>query len=703
MKTITAVAKRTSAVLAALAIALPGAVYATDADTPTEIYVAPNGSDEAAGTKDAPLATIAAARDAVRASGAEGATVYIGAGIYPQTEPLQLDERDSGVTFKAYDGEAVIEGGVVLDPEIFRPLSDTDAMADRIIDEQAKGKIIVADLDAAGVDYSDGIFTSSNPGFALYYGGTRANIARFPNYRDGYIYGFHSFVRAGDPVDCEADINNNRFYDKRGRIASWADLDGAYIAGSFSIDWQQTYPVPITAYDSETGMVTIKSGALSDQSGYSGRYYYLNVPEELDETGEYYVDRETGTLYFYAPDGWQDMRLTVGAVREAVVYAKADNLTFEGITIEGGYDDGIIIIGDGNRMIDCTVRDCGDIGIKAEGLEFVFDSGEVAHIGNTAINLKGGDRVSLAPSHSSVTNSRIHNFGDVGRVYEGAMYVEGSGFYIAHNEIYDAPHTTFTEGATCYTYEYNYIHDVCYESGDAGAIYVGGWVSNGSVFRYNVIKDVVCDQSIYYNPHGIYSDAGGGMRNIYSNIFINIDGSGVYCGGRDIRVLDNIFVNTSIHFDQCGYYPFTGVNAGYTQIAEFPVDPNALGPTGYNWKLPVLNTKLSGYGTEIWSIFAPKLAIIKTTNVVDLEDNFVPHAYGDSRIRNNVFCTARSPEISNNITRLAVIRDNADLALDSIAFADFNGGDYTLTENSKVFQAIPGFHAMDFSKVGPQE
>ena len=39
----------------------------------------------------------------------------------------------------------------------------------------------------------------------------------------------------------------------------------------------------------------------------------------------------------------------------------------------------------------------------------------------------------------------------------------------------------------------------------------------------------------------------------------------------------------------------------------------------------------------------------------------------------------------------------------SFSFGDYEGGDYTLSEDSPIFTAIPGFHAMDFSKVGVQK
>ena len=136
MKSIRAAARFTAAAMAAIMLALPCAVFATnDAENAAvEIWVSPGGDDKAAGTKEAPLATIAAARDAVRAKrgGGDGeATVYISAGVYPQTETLSLGAEDGGVTYKADGGEVVIEGGIVLGESDFRSMTDSDAMSRR--------------------------------------------------------------------------------------------------------------------------------------------------------------------------------------------------------------------------------------------------------------------------------------------------------------------------------------------------------------------------------------------------------------------------------------------------------------------------------------------------------------------------------------------------------------------------------------------
>ena len=76
------------------------------------VYVSPGGSDTNPGTLGAPLATLAAARKAVRISSDK--TVYLRAGTYPRAS-LALSAADSGETWRFYppDGydSAVLDGG----------------------------------------------------------------------------------------------------------------------------------------------------------------------------------------------------------------------------------------------------------------------------------------------------------------------------------------------------------------------------------------------------------------------------------------------------------------------------------------------------------------------------------------------------------------------------------------------------------------
>lgn len=669
-----------------------------------ELYVSPDGTGSGDGTLNDPFSTISEARDAIRLmdkTGKDGVTVYLREGVYTQEDTLVFTEEDSGnenfsVVYKAYNDEtAVIDGGITLDSSKFSRPSADDEMANRILDETARGKVVVYDLNDENIDLTSMKITSVNPGLSLYYDGIRAVVSRYPNYGDNgaYIMSFN---------DGDNKCDGNSFYDKENRVKNWASVEGVQVAGNFGLDWIQTLPVDIKSYNSETNRVTLCSPTgLSDISGVSGRYYYTNIIEEMDTVGEYYIDSDSGLLYFYAPDNYSEMKITVGDCKNAVINAEVDNYTFDGLIIEGGYNNNVVISGDDNTFNNCIIRCCGNNAVESTGNRFVIENSEIYHIGGTAIILNGGSLVTVIPSNTVITNNKVHDFGDIYRVYNGAVTMYGSGFTISHNEIYHAPHTSIENIACDFIVEYNYFHNLCYEAGDAGAIYDGAWYSQGNCYRYNVFENIKNDDSIYYTPHAYYSDGGGGFKNVYSNLFINVDGYGIYCGGRDIKAQDNIFVNTSIHWDQCTYYPGTGVNAGYALTSEFPVDETIAG-TGLNWKMRVLEHGASGYGTERWSILYPYLRLVKTTNVVDIDDNFVPYAFGDSRVRNNVFAPIMGTEISSNVERLANIRDNLEISINDIGFADFENGDYSIGEDSKIYRSIPGFRACDFSKVGVQ-
>ncbi len=108
-------------------------------------YIAPNGSDRADGSKDAPFATLTQARDAIRASQNEEAhTVWVADGDYKLDAPFILEPADSGtpefpIVYRAMpNASPVFSGGTVvpgwqqngnvwqatLPPELQKPLPE---------------------------------------------------------------------------------------------------------------------------------------------------------------------------------------------------------------------------------------------------------------------------------------------------------------------------------------------------------------------------------------------------------------------------------------------------------------------------------------------------------------------------------------------------------------------------------------------------
>ncbi|MBV5277311.1 hypothetical protein JZU56_05890, partial [bacterium] len=95
-----------------------------------DLYVSPDGSDAFAGTtKEKPFASLAKARDAVRAvAGKNAVTVHVADGVYYLPETLTFSSEDSGsaacpVVYRAeHEGGAVLSGGskLALDWKTYR-------------------------------------------------------------------------------------------------------------------------------------------------------------------------------------------------------------------------------------------------------------------------------------------------------------------------------------------------------------------------------------------------------------------------------------------------------------------------------------------------------------------------------------------------------------------------------------------------------
>ena len=80
-----------------------------------DIHVAPGGNDANPGTKDAPLGSLAAARDAARPLvGKEPVTVHVADGVYYLPETLVFAPADAGTELHPVIYRAENEGGAVL-------------------------------------------------------------------------------------------------------------------------------------------------------------------------------------------------------------------------------------------------------------------------------------------------------------------------------------------------------------------------------------------------------------------------------------------------------------------------------------------------------------------------------------------------------------------------------------------------------------
>lgn len=177
------------------------------AEFAAELWVAPNGADTNPGTATAPLATLAGARDGVRALRATGLTgavrVRIQPGDYPLTETFALTAADSGtasgpVVYRAEQkGTALFRGGVKLSG--FIPVTDRAILAR--LPAESRDKVVQCDLKKLGItDYGQiqprGFShapPATQPMMELYFNGEPMTLARWPN---------QGFVEDSTPSTC---------------------------------------------------------------------------------------------------------------------------------------------------------------------------------------------------------------------------------------------------------------------------------------------------------------------------------------------------------------------------------------------------------------------------------------------------------------------------------------------------------------------
>ncbi|MCB0529320.1 MAG: hypothetical protein KDC65_12635, partial [Saprospiraceae bacterium] len=324
-----------------------------------QFFVTPNGKAENRGTLERPFATAEQARDAIRRARLHGearaATVFFREGEYYLKNSLVLDERDGGapehpVRYAAYKREKVTFcGSKRLSPSTFKTLN-SGAIYERLQPEM-RGKILAVDLKKAGIadfgamkQHGFGLVAEPAP-LELFIDGERQPLARYPN------EGFLPIGRVYDPgsVPRNGDFSNRgaRFGYEYDRPARWQKAKDIWLHGRFSFGFNDDHLLVAAIDTAERSIRTAQphlygvvsslypdSSKWSDMAGLSLRgYYTYNLPEEIDRPGEWYLDRTTGMLYLYPPEGFEQARFEVSMLEAPMIELRnAAYLSFEGIT-----------------------------------------------------------------------------------------------------------------------------------------------------------------------------------------------------------------------------------------------------------------------------------------------------------------------------------------------------------------------------------
>ncbi len=712
-----------------------------------EVHVAPSGDDRNPGTAVAPWRTPERAREAVRAwrqaqpAGArEAATVWLHGGIYPLERTFELTKPDSGtveapVTWAAYRGEAVrFSGGREVPASAFAPVREASAL--KRLPTAALPQVLEVDLRALGVtnfgthrQFGHGQPVVPAP-LELFWNDQPLPLARYPNQGAiaiGEIVDPGSMPRTGDYSN-----RGGRFKYTDPRHERWVGVADVWLQGYFNHGYADD-KIRVAAIDPAKHEVTLASPhmyALGSGQNYN-LYVALNLLEELDEPGEWYVDAATGRLFIWPMGDVGAARVTVSVLEQALVALEEVSFcTLRGLTIENGRALGLSIEGGSdNRIVDCTVRNVGTGGIllgqgarqtfpgitaddytgvpvsrelgsfqshiyldtvweRNAGERHVIEGCEVYNTGSGGIYLGGGSKQRLVPGGNVVRDSRVHDFNRRNRMGAAGIAVDGCGQRVVHNEIYNAEmHAIYVRGNE-HLFELNHVHHVAQNSNDTSAWYLGRDPSDqGNVVRWNFFHDVGRPDRKWLM--GVYCDDATAGVTIEGNVFYRVGSFGsVYTnGGHDIVVRNNIFIQ--------GYGPAYQLKSMWYDFGQESV-PYYFGAKGiYTKRL-----------TQSVDIKAPPYSE-RYPRLVDWLD-LLPDGktYVGMRPRGNIFegnVLVKYEETFRMVGKWAQTEFGENyITQKDPGFVDVAKLNFQLRDDSAVYRELPGFKRIPFERIGPR-
>ena len=530
-----------------------------------ELHVALNGKDANRGTRSSPFATLERARAAVRSlkqsSGLppDGVTIWIHGGDYALASTFELGPEDGGepngpVVYRAVAGEEVrLVGGRNLPVKAFQPINSPDALLR--LDPAARPYVLRADLRALAIT-NYGTFPDQFSGAAsvpeLFFNDQRMTLARWPN--DGWAEFSKVFESGPAPWRNHTSDKLPAFAYEGDRPTRWLQAPVVWLQGYWCFDWRNE-TIQVQNIDTNKHRIT-----LAKQHGYglgSGnpeprRFFAVNLLEELDQPGEYFIDRESGGLFFWPPASLCGARVVLSTLTQPVIALRnASHVTLRSLTVEACAGNGIEIKGGRNdSLLACRVRNTGLDGIVVEGgTQHRVIACDIFDTGAAGLKIGGGDRKTLTPCGHEAVNNHIHHVSRRQRTHAWHVHLAGVGVRLAHNLLHDGPHQAIGLTGNDHLIEFNEIHHTGMETADCGAFYMGRDPSErGTVLRYNFWHHIGSTRSA--GSVAVYFDDGAGGQTVFGNIFYRatggITGAVWSHGGHDNTVRNCIFIECRV-------------------------------------------------------------------------------------------------------------------------------------------------------------
>ncbi len=448
-------------------------------------YVSSNGNDKNIGTLKKPFRTLHHAVTKASDKANKNVNIYIQKGTYYITKPIIINSNEflpQSLTIKAYNNHRVIMGGS-------------------------------KKLKLNWKYFKDGIYEAPIPEGILFesffVNGVQQPLARYPNY-DSTARVFHG--TAADAIDSR-------------RIKKWKNPVGGYVHALHSHEWGG-FHYRITGLD-EKGKLHLEGGWQNNRpSPMHEKYRFVeNIFEELDTSGEWYLDRNNRTLYYYPPANVDILKATieVSQIKNTITLVGTEKKPLRNVTISGLeftqnersfmdtkepllrsdwtiYRSGIILMegAENCRIFDCSFYNSGGNAIMvskynqnnsisgcyiynmgASAICFVGDTGAVRsatfnyndYIPYNQLDKTPGPLTNNFPRKCIADNNLLHDLGTIEKQATGIQIEIASEITVSHNSIYNTPRAGINIGDGCFgghIIEFNDVFNTVLETGDHG-------------------------------------------------------------------------------------------------------------------------------------------------------------------------------------------------------------------------------------------
>ncbi|XP_063438512.1 uncharacterized protein LOC134719447 [Mytilus trossulus] len=474
-------------------------------------------------------------------------------------------------------------------------------------------------------------------------------LARYPN--EGYInidkpgadgQSFHYESKEPYKWIPEDDLWVHGFW-----FWSWADK--AYKVAKFDPKGQWLSVTEKVMYGMKKGNYNEKNPGLVDYHNQGGYFRFVNVLSELDQPGEFYVDRKTKMLYIWP---LKNAHYAKGDAIEASIIdtcisisKDSANIVLEGFTLQCCRKFGI----EAPQVKSITftglrIQNIGSYGITTTGTNLKINQNLIRNT-DGGIDIRGGDRKSLTSSKNEVADNILYNFGRVGYVGSDGVNCDGVGVHVHHNIFFQGAYTGIKWAGNDHIFEYNHLSEMCRFTSDCGALMSGrDWTWRGNIIRKNHIQRTKKNVP-GADVRGIMLDDQYSSALIEQNVFHDNNAHIIIGGGRDNIVRQNIFnkdVRYSIKVDARGADGKSNTKTLLEKLEKIP------------------------YKDKLWANKYPKLAKI-------MDGNNPGNPVGNV-IEGNIFCSIKHRIDGNKfVTEWFKVDGNKNVTSDNNFYAPTYG------------------------------